>query len=193
MVFPHVTIFYTLPTVTPTHPSAHVLDTGFWYSHAQYIDAVIMCPNLSKILTIDTSELTCEGKIGDVFCEFRLGFMFYFGILPKGPYPPCLRMADRALLAGYPPLQSLLCCVKYHNILDHIIMALYCINNCPYSKVHGANMGPIGPRWAPCWPHGLCYLGLVQWQCYGMMSKVDQLSVFHWRRKLIILHPDELL
>ena len=24
------------------------------------------------------------------------------GILPKGPYPPCLRMADRAFLAGYP-------------------------------------------------------------------------------------------
>ena len=24
------------------------------------------------------------------------------GILPKGPYPPCIRMADRALLAGYP-------------------------------------------------------------------------------------------
>ena len=23
-------------------------------------------------------------------------------ILPKGPYPPCIRMADRALLAGYP-------------------------------------------------------------------------------------------
>ena len=23
------------------------------------------------------------------------------GILPKGPYPPCLRMAARALLAGY--------------------------------------------------------------------------------------------
>ena len=26
------------------------------------------------------------------------------GILPKGPYPPCLCMADRALLAGYPPI-----------------------------------------------------------------------------------------
>ena len=25
------------------------------------------------------------------------------GILPKGPYLPCIRMADRALLAGYPP------------------------------------------------------------------------------------------
>ena len=24
------------------------------------------------------------------------------GIMPKEPYPPCLRMADRALLAGYP-------------------------------------------------------------------------------------------
>ena len=26
------------------------------------------------------------------------------GILPKGPYLPCLRMADRALLAGYPQI-----------------------------------------------------------------------------------------
>ena len=29
----------------------------------------------------------------------------------------------------------------------------------PDSKVTGANMGPTGPRWAPCWPHELCYLG----------------------------------
>ena len=29
------------------------------------------------------------------------------------------------------------------------------------SKVHGAIMGPTGPRWAPCWPHELCYLGGV--------------------------------
>ena len=31
------------------------------------------------------------------------------GILPKGPYPPCLRMADRALLAsrGYPAKRAL--------------------------------------------------------------------------------------
>ena len=27
--------------------------------------------------------------------------LYIDGILPKGPYPPCLRMADRALLAGY--------------------------------------------------------------------------------------------
>ena len=24
---------------------------------------------------------------------------------------------------------------------------------------HGANLGPIGPRWAPCWPHEPCCLG----------------------------------
>ena len=28
-------------------------------------------------------------------------FHWFDGILPKGPYPPCLRMTDRALLAGY--------------------------------------------------------------------------------------------
>ena len=28
--------------------------------------------------------------------------MHFDGILPKGSYPPCLRLADRTLLAGYP-------------------------------------------------------------------------------------------
>ena len=30
---------------------------------------------------------------------------------------------------------------------------------CPDSKVRGANMGPTGPRWAPCCPNEPCYLG----------------------------------
>ena len=29
----------------------------------------------------------------------------------------------------------------------------------PDSKVHGANMGPAGPRWAQCCPHEPCYQG----------------------------------
>ena len=24
---------------------------------------------------------------------------------------------------------------------------------------HGAHLGPVVPRWAPCWPHEPCYLG----------------------------------
>ena len=30
------------------------------------------------------------------------------GILPRWPYPPCLRMADRALLEGYPRIEACL-------------------------------------------------------------------------------------
>ena len=30
---------------------------------------------------------------------------------------------------------------------------------------HGAHLGPTGPRWAPCWPHELCYLG-PQWNVW---------------------------
>ena len=30
----------------------------------------------------------------------------------------------------------------------------------PDSKVPGANMGPTGPRWAPCGPREPCYLGM---------------------------------
>ena len=29
----------------------------------------------------------------------------------------------------------------------------------PDSKVHGAHLGPVGPRWAPWWPHKPCYQG----------------------------------
>ena len=44
---------------------------------------------------------------------------YFEGILPKGPYPPCLRMADRALSAGYPRFErcynslTLVTTVKY--------------------------------------------------------------------------------
>ena len=49
------------------------------------------------------------------------------GILPKGPYPPCLRMADRALLAGYP--RSVLCeisCPNQHDPDESIISEYIC-------------------------------------------------------------------
>ena len=26
---------------------------------------------------------------------------------------------------------------------------------------HGAHLGPVGPRWAPCWPHEPCYQGVL--------------------------------
>ena len=39
----------------------------------------------------------------------------------------------------------------------------------PDSKVHGAHLGPTGPRWAPRWPHELCYLG-----CAVVFTKTKQ-------------------
>ena len=39
----------------------------------------------------------------------------------------------------------------------------------PHSRVHwgqhGAHLGPTGLRWAPCWPHELCYLRCFMWHC----------------------------
>ena len=31
----------------------------------------------------------------------------------------------------------------------------------PDNKVHGAHLGPVDPRWAPCWPHEFCYQGML--------------------------------
>ena len=49
------------------------------------------------------------------------------GILPKGPHLPCVSMAGRALLAGYPQLfflpQWLECYMYYHIILDSVTLA----------------------------------------------------------------------
>ena len=28
-----------------------------------------------------------------------------------------------------------------------------------HSSQHGAHLGPVGPRWAPCWSHKPCYQG----------------------------------
>ena len=46
---------------------------------------------------------------------------------------------------------------------------------------HGAHLGPTGSRWAPCWPHGLCYLGVFRlhgaWRSWRTNYK---LFLFRW-------------
>ena len=44
---------------------------------------------------------------------------------------------------------------KYNGKLIHLKETF------PDSKVHGAHLGPVGPRWAPCWPHELWYQGYL--------------------------------
>ena len=62
-------------------------------------------------MTLHSSVVSLAGQIhkmilGDILVlepmMAKFTDTYIDGILPKGPYPPCLRMADRALLAGYP-------------------------------------------------------------------------------------------
>ena len=44
---------------------------------------------------------------------------------------------------------------------------------------HGAQLGPTGPRWIPCWPHELCYLGNiydVQGNGFNLLCRMIWLS-----------------
>ena len=48
------------------------------------------------------ANIKTDGKGGGEKQKRDVMITYLDGILPKGPCPPCLRMADRALSAGYP-------------------------------------------------------------------------------------------
>ena len=44
---------------------------------------------------------------------------------------------------------------------------------------HGAHLGPVGPRWAPCWPHEPCYLGIFISKviyCYSHVTEIYDIT-----------------
>ena len=43
---------------------------------------------------------------------------------------------------------------------------------------HGVHLGPTGPRWAPCWPHELCYLG-YSWPAHDASFLCTSLFLYH--------------
>ena len=57
----------------------------------------------------------------------------------------------------------------------------------PDSKVHGAHLGPLGPRWAPCWPHEPCSLGCSPVMC-GCLLDINNMWK-HNRKKTIHSFP----
>ena len=42
------------------------------------------------------------------------------------------------------------------SIIGHVVCCSFVCNDISWGQ-HGAHLGPVGPRWAPCWPHELCY------------------------------------
>ena len=82
------------------------------------------------------------------------------GILPKGPYPPCLRMADRALLAGYP----------------------WCIHF-SYSQVSFV----VANGLLPMWPHWISYhYDGVDWS--GHIRSIANMLSFHLQQLMKLFH-----
>ena len=49
---------------------------------------------------------------------------------------------------------------------------------------HGAHLGPTGPRWAPCWPQELCYLGHYLY-CWDSIAGKMQIFIHHIRAWLL--------
>ena len=73
--------------VAYTHPDTDIsLSAG-----RQETNPKLITNNMKKVLRIHSSNLSHTNVT-----------QYIEGILSKGPYLPCLRMADRALLAGYP-------------------------------------------------------------------------------------------
>ena len=55
---------------------------------------------------------------------------------------------------------------KFSNYIVHQLHFLTCRYKCDWTRYiakflesTGALLGPVCPRWAPCWPHEPCYLG----------------------------------
>ena len=63
-----------------------------------------MVENIKLLTEFVRNEIVIKMTIAGAASDQNLVKMttYFDGILPKGPYTPCLRMADRALLAGYP-------------------------------------------------------------------------------------------
>ena len=56
----------------------------------------------------------------------------------------------------------------------------------PDSKVRGAHLGPVGPRWAPCWHHEPCYQGSC-WKCLFELPVIWDTTKFMWRHHHVLL------
>ena len=96
------------------------------------------------------------------------------GILPKGPYPPCLRMADRALLAGNPRNSSChaiktqwFSYKKMHQNLRKYQSYKKSMVSCQKGPTRHAYAWQIGPFWQETLEiaaaMGLCTWNHVRW------------------------------
>ena len=75
----------------------HIIILPYDFSFGHWM-AIIICLNDQHVPVCN--KLKCYNCVR--ISVYIMSTALIHGILPKGPYPPCLRTADRALLAGYP-------------------------------------------------------------------------------------------
>ena len=92
------------------------------------------------------------------------------GILPKGPYPPCLRMADRALLAGYPGYYSWWC---------HGLLRRRAKQRSLFSMLDIFHLPPPSRCWEMTVHSGCHTVAFIQISLLGLCKGLTDIS-FHW-------------
>ena len=55
--------------------------------------------------------------------------------------------------------------IAFRNKMEGCGQFCYSRSLSPDSKFHGTHMGPVGPSFAPCWPHRPCYRGRYYVTC----------------------------
>ena len=49
------------------------------------------------------------------------------------------------------------------------------------TRLHGARLGPVGPRLAPCWPHKLCFQGHCCYRvCLSVLHMPSYWESYQW-------------
>ena len=66
-------------------------------------------------------------------------------------------------------------CLASISACTHHQLKWSCFEDFPDSK--DSNMGPTGPRWAPCWPHELCHLVSHSLLQESMMPSINDTSL----------------
>ena len=92
--------------------------------------------------------------------SFSSGLFFWFGVRHLR-FTPCQWSNTEGYWQNVPPSNH------YKAWISCMIIGMGCISKhiltLPRKQgswgQHGAHLGPVGPIWAPCWPHEPCYQG----------------------------------
>ena len=74
------------------------------------------------------------------------------------------------------PFHSILFYMKTRICIAHSSVSLIPKEQSSWGQ-HGSHMGPVGSRWAPCWPHEPCYQGSREGD---QENRVEPLGIKTW-------------